>query len=134
MLRTSLWGSEPEVMDTREKIVSVEKINGKDWIGVAGLFDPVTLEQAERIAAVATRHPGSRLLAVVLPANGTLLSSEARAALVAGLSAVQAVVIAEPEAIRARGIEVEEDFAAEERRSKEFVQFVLARQRATHNE
>ncbi|HLH03281.1 MAG TPA: hypothetical protein VKX25_10955 [Bryobacteraceae bacterium] len=117
-------------MDTREKIVSVEEISGEGWLAVAGLFDPLTLEQAERVATIAGRQPERRLLAVVEPGNGTLLSAEARAALVAGLREVSAVVIAEPDAIRAHGIEVEEDLPGEKQRSEQFVQFVLARQRA----
>jgi hypothetical protein len=117
-------------MDTREKIVTVDEITGEKWVGIAGLFDPLTVEQAERIAAAAARMPDRKLLVVVTPGNGTLLSAEARAALVAGLREVQAVVIAELDAVRARGIELEEDTEGEARRSNEFVEFVRARQRS----
>jgi hypothetical protein len=117
-------------MDTRKKIVTVDEITGEGWVGIAGLFDPLTVEQAERIAALVSRVPDRKLLAVITPASGTLLSAEARAALVAGLREVRAVVIAEPDTVRARGIEINEDQEGEARRSSEFVEFVLARQRS----
>ena len=117
-------------MDTREKIVSIEGITGKDWVAVAGLFDPLTLKQAERVAAIASRNSDRRLLVVVVPGKDTLLPADARAALIAGLRDVIAVVIAEPDAVRARGIQVEEDAKGEARRSEEFVEFVLERQRS----
>lgn len=117
-------------MDTREKIIRIDQVTPGEWIGVAGLFDPLTAIQAERIAAIAAREPKRKLLAIVAPGSGTLLPAEARAALMAGLREVSGVVVAEPGVIRARGIDVEEDAEGEARRSQEFVEFVLARQRS----
>jgi hypothetical protein len=119
-----------EKMDTREKIIATEDIPDSDWIAVVGLFDPLTVNQAQRIADVRTREPQRPLLAVVLPGENTLLSAEARAALVAGLRNVDAVVIANADQIVSRGLPLEHDPAAEQRRSTEFVEFVLARQQA----
>ncbi len=120
-------------MDTREKLVVLDHLpalleNGK-WAVVAGLFDPLTLAQAERIAAFA--DAGQNILAVVTPDPDTLLSAEARAALVAGLHSVNAVVIADTTEIRMPGIPIHEDAAAERERSAEFVRFVLRRQNST---
>jgi hypothetical protein len=118
-------------MDTRQKIITLEQVlRGDNWVAAAGTFDPLTLEQAERLAALAGREPGRKLLAVVEPGNRTLLSAEARAALVAGLRVVDAVVVATAQQVRARGLAIEEDPAGEQRRSSNFVEFVLARQRA----
>ena len=117
-------------MDTREKIFTAENIPAGDWLAVAGWFDPLTVEQAQRIARLRSLKPQSRLLAVVLPGESTLLSAEARAALIAGLRHVAAVVIANIETITARGFTLEHDPAAEQRRSAAFVQFILARQQA----
>jgi hypothetical protein len=118
-------------MDTREKIATVDSVmrfakNGK-WLAVAGRFDPLTLVQAQRIAAIS--QPDRKLLAVVLPAADTLLPAEARAALVAGLREVDAVVIANPNEIAQPGLPIDYDSGAEQKRSIEFVEFVLARQR-----
>jgi hypothetical protein len=121
-------------LDTRKKVLALEAIpalvGAEEWTAVAGVFDPLTLTQAERLAAVAHRHAGQRILAVVVPDSAALLSAEARAALVASLRSVDAVVIAQPGEIRRCGLDVEEDARAERERSAEFIRFVLRRQRA----
>ncbi|MDQ2843434.1 MAG: hypothetical protein M3Y72_20815 [Acidobacteriota bacterium] len=96
-----------------------------NWTAVAGLFDPLTLAQAERVAGVAKN--GCRTLAVVIPGSDTLLPSDARAALIASLRNVDAVVIAGSEQMRAAGLSVDEDASADRERSAEFVNFVLQR-------
>ncbi len=117
-------------MDTREKIVDRDTIAALlasgQWTVVAGLFDPLTLTQAQRLAVNA--GTGRRKLAVVIPDGDTLLPAQARAELVAGLRSVDVVVIAKPEQIRMPGVHIEEDAAAERERSEEFVRFVLRRQ------
>lgn len=119
-------------MDTREKIVSLKNVPALlqtgEWAVVAGLFDPLTLAQAQRVAA--TAEAGRKILAVVIPDADTLLSAEARAALMAALRSVDAVVIANPEQIRAPGTRIHEDLLAERERSAEFVRFVLRRQKS----
>ncbi len=119
-------------MDTREKIVGRDSLAALlasgEWTVVAGLFDPLTLTQAHRLAKAADR--GQKILAAVIPDAGTLLPTQARAELVAGLRSVGAVVIATPEQISMPGVQIHEDSAAERERSAEFVRFVLQRQKS----
>ncbi len=122
-------------MDTREKIVTLEEFAARNrqglWTAVIGVFDPFTLAVAK---AIRERAKADRdLLVVVAPANDTLLNPEALAALIAALRDVDMVVIATPEEARSSlknipGIEIFEDRAADTKRSREFVDFVLARQ------
>lgn len=115
-------------MDSREKIVPEEKARELtaigDWTLLPGLFDPLTAKQAKRIAAA--KQPGTQLLAIVQPSSQELLPAGARAALVAALRDVDAVVIASS----ADGFQgqIIEDPVGEEARSAEFVHFVLRRQ------
>lgn len=99
-----------------------------DWTVIVGLFDPLTVAQAQRISAMA--ETGCKILAVVLPERETLLAAEARAALVAGLRHVAAVVISDPAHISTGNAPVDQDDAAERNRSAEFIDFVILRQRA----
>ena len=99
-----------------------------NWTVIVGLFDPLTVAQAQRISAMA--EPGRKILAVVLPERETLLAAEARAALVAGLRNVAAVVISDPAQISTGNAPVDQDDAAERNRSAEFIDFVILRQRA----
>jgi hypothetical protein len=121
-------------LDTREKVLALEAVpalvGAGEWTAVAGLFDPLTLSQAERLAALARKRAGQKILAVVLPDPEALLPAAARAALVASLRSVDAVVIAQSEELRRCGIALEEDARAERKRSAEFVRFVLRRQKA----
>lgn len=101
------------------------------WSAVIGVFDPFTLTVARAIHEHS--KPGRDLLVVVTPGENTLLSAEARAAMLAALRDVDAVAIAEPEEARAvlngmPAVEVFEDPAADRERSQDFVDFVLARQ------
>lgn len=119
-------------MDTRQKLRSRNEVaallqNG-DWTVIVGLFDPLTVAQAQRISAAA--ETGRKIFAVVLPDRETLLPAEARAALVAGLRDVAAVVIADPAQISTGNSPIDRDDAAELNRSSEFVDFVLKRQKA----
>jgi len=123
-------------VDTREKIVPLERLpdllrNGA-WTVLAGLFDPMTAAQAKRIAQQGQN--GHRMLVIVLEDGESLLSAEARAALVASLRAVDAVAIARAgqwqDFIPAHLSVPDEDLAAERERTAEFVQFVIDRQEA----
>lgn len=119
-------------VDTREKIVSLEEVRtlaeSGEWAAVVGLFDPLTLTQAERIRAIANVAPARKILAVVVREPDTLLTEEARAALVAGLRDVDAVTISTADAVRECDIAVYEDAAAERERTAEFVNFIRRRQ------
>jgi hypothetical protein len=124
-------------MDTRTKILSSDVVGDalatEEWLAVVGLFDPLTVTQARRLAEV--RGDGRKLLVIVLESDGALLSSDARAALVAGLREVDAVVIASPQRWcslipPSARVEIVEDEAGERARSAEFVQFILRRQHA----
>jgi hypothetical protein len=113
-------------VDTREKIVARDRLPALlaagEWTTIAGYFDPMTAGQAKRIAA--SREPGRKLLVVVLENEEALLPASARAALVAGLRAVDAVVIAPA------GEWPLADADAERARTAEFVRFILDRQGA----
>lgn len=122
-------------MDTREKIRNLEDLRvtlSRDaWTIVAGFFDPLTAEAAERVAGLAAG--GRKLLVVIRPCGRELLSVDARAALMAALRSVDAVLIeASPEwrdlAQRNPLITIEEDAAADLRRAQEFERLVLDRQ------
>lgn len=108
-------------------------LRGSKWTAVAGFFDPLTAFQAKRLAEAAT---GARkILAVVLNKPDSLLTADARAALVAAVRYVSAVVIAESDDWRSvlppdADIEVLDDLEADKKRSEEFVEFVLMRQKA----
>jgi len=119
-------------MDTREKILGRDSVGALlasgEWTVVAGLFDPLTLTQAQRLAKAA--DGGRKILAAVISDANTLLPDRARAELVAGLRSVDAVVIAKPEQIVMLGVNIDEDAAAERERSAEFVRFVLQRQKS----
>lgn len=124
-------------MDTREKIVELSEaarqfLAGK-WTVVPGLFDPLTAAQAKRIGELS--ETGRKLAAIVLNGKQTLLPADARAALVAGLRAVDLVAIAHDEewrqAFRAsQRVRVIEDPQGEAARSAEFVRFVIDRQKS----
>ena len=122
-------------MDTREKIRNLEDLRvtlSRDaWTIVAGFFDPLTAEAAERVAGLAVG--GRKLLVVIRPCDRELLSVDARAALMAALRSVDAVLIERsPEwrdlAQRNPLITIEEDAAADLRRAQEFERLVLDRQ------
>ncbi len=122
-------------MDTREKIVKIENLPALllqgEWAAITGLFDPLTQVQAERLSVFAEK--GRMILAVVLPDSATLIAVEARAALVAALRQVDAVVIADDKHLTAicsglPNVCIHHDRQGEERRSAEFIEFILRRQ------
>jgi hypothetical protein len=115
-------------VDTREKIVPLADLRRRmatgEWLAVVGLFDPLTALQATRVTEVS--NGDGELAAIVLDEPDTLLSADARAALVAGLRRVRLVSIARGEEWRhALGqAKVFEDRT----HSDEFVKFVFERQ------
>jgi hypothetical protein len=121
-------------MDTRTKIVAFDhacSLLSEGWAVVLGVFDPLTLEQGSRLEQVALK---GKVLVVVDPAEHCLLSAEARAKLVAALRSVDAVCIAD--LARARsfcaeipGLFVDDDRAAENKRTSDFMEFVRGRQK-----
>jgi hypothetical protein len=124
-------------VDTREKIVQLEALSSllarDEWSAVTGFFDPLTLVQAERLSSIS--RPGMRLAVAVIPDSGALLSSHARATLVAALREVDAVTIAEPEQFKKvcselPNVRLHHDPEAERLRSAEFEEFVRERQRS----
>jgi len=125
-------------LDTREKIktwdvLKADLSSGK-WTVVVGTFDPMTAEQAERLHALARDE--RKLLVVVQQEDDDLLQLHARAALVAALRDVTAVMVeTADEGWRAvaqtnAGVRVVEDRAEERRRRMRFERFVLERQAA----
>jgi hypothetical protein len=124
-------------VDTREKIVQLETLpallSHGQWSAVTGFFDPLTLAQAERLSSIA--NAGRRLAVIVIPDSETLLSSRARATLIAALREVDAVAIGEPEQLRRLcselpNVRLHHDEEAERLRSAEFVELVRQRQSA----
>jgi hypothetical protein len=120
-------------LDTREKIVPVEqlatRLSDARWLAVVGTFDPLTLAHAERLAELGGN--GKSLLAVVEPGTGCLLPVEARATLIAALSSVQLVVVAEADALPKHAqMELVKDDEGERKRSAAFVEHVRRRQGA----
>ena len=125
-------------MNTREKIRPFEFLHSlssekEDWVLVAGLFDPLTSELAQRLTS--QTKEGQKLLTVVVDAPGTLLTAEARAILVASLRAVDAVVTCSEDEWDQLAINGAFRFVDEVKddqlRTAEFVQFVLKRQLAS---
>jgi hypothetical protein len=115
-------------VDTREKIVPLAELRQRmaagKWQAVAGLFDPLTAALAERLTAIGNN--GGEVAAIVLDEPGTLLTAEARAALVAGLRQVRLVSVARQEEWRhAVG---SAKIVEEPTQSREFVEFVFERQ------
>ena len=128
-------------MDTRTKITRVDEWSpraGEEWVVVVGGFDPFTTEVANAITTHA--RPGAKLAVAVAERDQTLLSREARAILIAALGAVDAVFNdaddAEPVLERALTAGVQASVADErvndERRSREFSDFVVARQQVAY--
>ena len=115
-------------MDTREKIVPLEELRRRmatgEWRAVVGLFDPLTALLATRLTEIGDGD--GELAAIVLDEPGTLLTAEARAALVAGLRRVRLVSIARRDEWRhALG---EAKIFEDPTHSDEFVKFVFERQ------
>jgi hypothetical protein len=127
-------------MDTREKITTLAEFGRRehdgDWMAVIGTFDPVTAKVTRMIHQF--KKPQGQLLTVVVPGEVVLLNVEARAALMAALRDVNAVVIGESEEARSTleslGIEVFEDAKEDWRRSQEFVECVLERRASAARE
>ncbi|HEY7306208.1 MAG TPA: hypothetical protein VH601_18935 [Bryobacteraceae bacterium] len=122
-------------MDTRNKIKPLKDLNSvladSKWIAIAGFFDPLTSIQASRLADIAKK--GHNVLAIVLAAPDCLLPADARAALVAAVRGVSAVVVANAHEWRSvitkdANVTVVDDLQGDKRRSEEFVQYVLKRQ------
>jgi hypothetical protein len=115
-------------VDTREKIVPLEELRRRmgtgEWRAVVGLFDPLTALQATRVTEISDGD--GELAAIVLDEPDTLLTVEARAALVAGLRRVRLVSIARRDEWRqALG---QAKIFEDRTHSDEFVKFVFDRQ------
>jgi hypothetical protein len=84
-------------MDTRTKILSLADATRlpQPVAVVACEFNVLRAEHARQIEAFRETVAGHTLLAVVLPVTPPLLSSRARAELIAGLRAVQCVTVAD---------------------------------------
>jgi hypothetical protein len=113
-------------VDTREKIVPLEELRRRmatgEWRAVVGLFDPLTALLATRLTEIGD----GELAAIVLDEPGTLLTANARAALVAGLRRVRLVSIARPD--EWRHVLGEAKIVEDPTHSDEFVKFVFERQ------
>ena len=98
-------------LDTRQKILDGEVVL------VTGHFDPLTAEHARRLESL--RKPGHALVVVITSPAHPILPARARAELVAGLAAVDRVLIAE---------DVLREEAADFERTRELVEHVRSRQ------
>lgn len=121
-------------MDTREKLRPWQTLQADlssgEWTIVVGYFDPLTAEQAERIHTLARAE--SKLLVIVQQDDDSLLHQNARAALVAGLRDVTAVLVETDTSWRAvlnenTSLRLVEDRAEEQNRRMRFERFILER-------
>jgi glycerol-3-phosphate cytidylyltransferase-like family protein len=99
------------VLDTRQKILD------GDAVVVTGYFDPLTAEHAARLQEL--KQPGRPLVVVITSPPHAILPARARAELVAGLAAVDRVLIAE---------EVVREEAADFDRTEALVRHIRERQ------
>jgi hypothetical protein len=107
-----------------------ERLAGRNWLAVVGLFDPLTAIQADRMAEFASS--GRAVCALILDEPDTLFPAEARAALMAALRSVDLVAIAKNDEWRPllaglSNVEISEDALSERARSASFCEFVLQR-------
>jgi len=124
-------------VDTRAKIVPYRELSSligrEKWIAVVGSFDPLTATQAGRLADL--KRTGCKLLAVIVDEEGGLFTAEARAALVAALREIDAVLVANKSDCTALAanpaLEMVMDSEGEKRRTHEFIEFVVRRQSST---
>ncbi len=121
-------------VDTREKILAPEAAAQLAGCGapklVTGYFDPLLAEHAGRLAGIA--EAGGTLVVLVLDPERPVLPARARAELVAGLQAVQYVLLAgesSPEAwielLKPAAVYREEE--ADRRRAEKFIAHVRER-------
>ena len=100
-------------------------LRDRDWIVVAGLFDPLTAAEAKRLATYGT--DGQKLALIVVEEPGTLLDVEARARLVAALASVSAVAIGAEGWREHVHAPIIEDLEAGRARRQEFMETVQRR-------
>jgi bifunctional ADP-heptose synthase (sugar kinase/adenylyltransferase) len=81
-------------MDTRSKVLTAEAAHSLagPLVIVAGWFDLLGALHAKELTAIRARHGAARILAVVLPASGTVFSQPARAEMAAALRMIDYVV------------------------------------------
>jgi phosphopantetheine adenylyltransferase len=124
-------------LDTRTKIVGVADWivePGEEWVVVAGVFDPVTLEAVNAVMRHA--QPGAKLAVVVAEGSQTLLGREARATLLAALREVDAILIEDVDVVIDRATRqgaratLRDERAGDPQRADDFSRFVLERQAA----
>lgn len=102
-------------------------LHRETWTVVAGTFDPLTAEQARRLASRAA--PATKLAVVVeAAAHESLLTPEVRAILVAALRCVDAVTVVEHAPAFFGDVPVERDPAGEHARTQAFLKLLATRQ------
>jgi bifunctional ADP-heptose synthase (sugar kinase/adenylyltransferase) len=123
-------------MDTRFKILdeqqALEVANREPVSIVTGWFDPLLASHARRLAEIRAASTG-RLMAVVTEPEKPVLTSRARAELVAGLRVIDYVVVsdggcAEPFLAAVRALAVFREEQGDARRQQEFIEHVYRRQ------
>ena len=119
-------------MDTRTKILTPEAARriAQPVVVATGFFDVLRAGHARELAELRKLGP---LLVIVLPLEDELLDQRARAELVAGLRAVDYVVIADQAGATAlveslQTIRVEHMEAADTRRARQLIEHVHRRQ------
>ena len=113
-------------MDTRTKIIpaiEAQRLMENGAVAVSGYFDPLTLAHAERLQSF--KRPGSLLLVVISSPPDPILSSLARAQLVAGLACVDRVTEGPVSFTPHARLETED-----EERLEQLIRHVHARQQA----
>jgi bifunctional ADP-heptose synthase (sugar kinase/adenylyltransferase) len=122
-------------MDTRSKILTLAQaasLTGPLAM-VTGYFDILRAAHIRDLEALRQRAGGAKLLAVVLPAPGEILTQRARAELVAALRVIDYVVIADAAAAHRladslQPVELVRLEAADARRARELREHAHRRQ------
>lgn len=126
-------------LDTRRKIVAPEAISrSQPIVLVSGFFNPLLASHASRLETL--RRDGWRLAVLLSDPPDPVLPLQARAELVAALRAVDYVVVADGAAtdhnseseiiLRVQPAEIVREQEADQRRTRELIAYVHARQPA----
>lgn len=113
-------------MDTRSKILDAVPREARQMKTVLGYFDPMHAGHARRLRELS--GSGNQLTVIIADPPEPILSSRARAELVAALDCVKYVIAGES---AANGLpHVVDERSADTARSREFAQYVVARHNA----
>ena len=117
-------------MDTRDKIVDPSGLrrDGRPLKLIIGYFDPLHAAHVRRMRQLCT--PGEQIVVAIANPPSPLLSSRARAELVAGLAWVNYVVLFDEQTVRALSPQtVADERQADDERTSDLLKHVSERHR-----